>query len=101
MQSSSFEPKQADKLRLQGVVQGILAVWDKADVVCLGEDHARKNDSDLRIALIENPDFLRRVNVIKKERPTVYNLDEQGNRVCALCARENRLAALLSKNQKE
>lgn len=54
----------AAKSRLQGIVKEILAAWDKADVVCLGEDHGRKNDSDLRIALIEHPDFVRKVNVI-------------------------------------
>jgi hypothetical protein len=61
---SVLEPNEATKVRLQGIVKGILAAWDKADVVCLGEDHGRKNDSDLRIALIEHPDFIRRVNVI-------------------------------------
>jgi hypothetical protein len=50
--------------RLQGIVKEIMAVWAKADVVCLGEDHGRKNDSDLRIALIEHPDFVLKVEVI-------------------------------------
>jgi hypothetical protein len=63
-QLSVLEPNEATRARLQGIVKGILAAWDKADVVCLGEDHGRKNDSDLRIALIEHPDFIRKVNVI-------------------------------------
>jgi len=50
-------PSPATKARLQPIVKGILAAWDKFDVVCLGEDHGSKNDSDLRIALIEDPDF--------------------------------------------
>lgn len=63
-QPSVIEPNQAAKARLQNIVEGILAAWDKADVVCLGEDHGSKNDSDLRIALIEHPDFARKVNAI-------------------------------------
>jgi hypothetical protein len=39
-------------------------MWDKVDVVCLGEGHGSKDDSNLRIALIEHPDFLHKVNVI-------------------------------------
>jgi len=54
----------AARARLHGIVKGILAAWDRADVVCLGEDHGRKNDSDLRLALIEDPGFARRVSVI-------------------------------------
>jgi hypothetical protein len=63
-QPSVVEPDQATKARLQNIVKGLLAAWDKADVVCLGEDHGSKNDSDLRIALIEHPDFARKVNAI-------------------------------------
>ena len=66
-QSSAVRPDEATKARLQSVVKGILAGWDKADVVCLGEDHGSKNDSDLRIAVIEHPDFIRKVNVIMVE----------------------------------
>lgn len=66
-QSSAVKPDEATKARLQSVVKGILAAWDKADVVCLGEDHGSKNDSDLRIAVIEHPDFIRKVNVIMVE----------------------------------
>lgn len=54
----------AAKARLQGIVKGILSIWDRFDVICLGEDHGRKNDSDLRIALVEDPDFIRKVDVI-------------------------------------
>jgi uncharacterized iron-regulated protein len=61
---SPVEPDKATRARLQNIVNGILAIWDKADVVCLGEDHGSKNDSDLRIALIEHPDFARKVNAV-------------------------------------
>jgi hypothetical protein len=63
-QPSVVKPNQAAKARLQNIVRGILANWDKFDVVCLGEDHGSKNDSDLRIALIEHPEFVRKVNAI-------------------------------------
>src|SRR5262245_20641560 len=62
--SSLVEPNDATKARLQNIIQGLLAAWDKADVVCLGEDHGSKNDSDLRITLIEHPDFVRKVNAV-------------------------------------
>ena len=63
-QPSVVEPNEAAKARLRNIVEGILTAWDKADVVCLGEDHGSKNDSDLRIVLIEHPDFVRKVNAI-------------------------------------
>src|SRR5687767_7020537 len=60
-------PDEPTKNRLQPIVKGILSAWDKFDVVCLGEDHGSKNDSDLRITLVEHPDFIRKVNVIMVE----------------------------------
>jgi hypothetical protein len=60
-------PNQAIKTRLQPIIKGILAAWDKFDVVCLGEDHASKNDSDLRITLVEHPDFIKKVSVVMVE----------------------------------
>jgi hypothetical protein len=46
------------------VVNAIIGAWKTADVVCLGEDHGRQYDSDLRIALVRHPDFARTVRVI-------------------------------------
>ena len=60
-------PSEATKARLQPIVKGILASWDRYDVVCLGEDHGSKNDSDLRITLVEHPDFIRKTRVIMVE----------------------------------
>lgn len=68
---SDVRPSEATKTRLQPIVKGILAAWDKFDVVCLGEDHGSKNDSDLRIALVENPVFVRKVRVIMIESASV------------------------------
>ena len=64
VQAPSVEPSEATKARLQGIVEGIVSKWAKFDVVCLGEGHGSKDDSNLRIALIEHPDFLRKVNVV-------------------------------------
>ena len=68
-------PTATTRTRLQPIVKGILAVWDKADLVCLGEDHGSKNDSDLRIALVEHPDFIRRVKVVMIESASVAHQD--------------------------
>ncbi len=68
---SDPSPSPATKARLQPIVKGILAAWDKFDVVCLGEDHGSKNDSDLRIALIEDPDFVSKVRVIMIESTSI------------------------------
>jgi hypothetical protein len=72
---TSILPTEATKTRLQPIIKGILASWDKFDVVCLGEDHGSKNDSDLRIALVEHPDFVRKVRVIMVESASVTRQD--------------------------
>ena len=72
---SDVHPSPATKARLQPIVKGIIAAWDKFDVVCLGEDHGSKNDSDLRIALIEDPDFVRKVRVIMIESANIAHQD--------------------------
>jgi hypothetical protein len=53
--------------RFTPIVEGILAAWGVADLVCLGEAHGSKNDSDLRLALVRHPKFPRLVNVIVVE----------------------------------
>jgi hypothetical protein len=49
------------------LVEGILSAWNQSDLVCLGEDHGSKQDSDLRIALVKNPQFARIVKLIVVE----------------------------------
>jgi hypothetical protein len=49
------------------IAGAVLAVFDKADVVALGEAHRRKQDSDLRIALVRHPDFPKKVRNIVVE----------------------------------
>ena len=58
-------PREND--RYAEVVQQILDAWKTADVVCLGEDHGRKYDSDLRLALVRHSAFPRVVRVIVVE----------------------------------
>jgi hypothetical protein len=72
---NDVRPTENTKMRLQPIVKGILAAWDKADLVCLGEDHGSKNDSDLRIAVVEDPNFIRKVKVIMIESANVAHQD--------------------------
>jgi hypothetical protein len=51
-------------VQLRDIVAAIVSEFDTLDVVCLGEDHGDENDSLLRIAVVEHPDFVRKVDVI-------------------------------------
>jgi len=57
----------AAQARYDSVVNGILSAWRSVDVVCLGEDHGRRHDSDLRLALVRHPRFASVVEVIVVE----------------------------------
>jgi|GEM_PF-1520315 len=61
--------------RYAAVVEQILGAWKTADVVCLGEDHGRQYDSDLRIALVRHPDFPRTVRVVVVESANPVHQD--------------------------
>ena len=52
---------------LDGIVPAFISAFDQADIVALGEAHQRKLDSELRIALVRNPDFARKVRTIVVE----------------------------------
>jgi hypothetical protein len=52
------------------VVGALMSVYDQFDVVALGEMHARKMDSDLRIALVRHPDFAKKVRTVVVEFAT-------------------------------
>jgi len=73
--AESVRPTDSVRTRLKPVVNGILSLWEKADVVCLGEDHGSKNDSDLRIAVVEHPDFVKKVRLIMIESANVAHQD--------------------------
>jgi uncharacterized iron-regulated protein len=72
---ASAEPNEQTRARLQNIVKGILVAWNKADVICLGEDHGSRNDSDLRIALVAHSDFVRSVNVVIVESANIEHQD--------------------------
>ena len=56
-----------ESIGIDEIVRTLISVFDKADIVALGEAHLRKLDSDLRIALVRHPDFPRRVRSIVVE----------------------------------
>jgi hypothetical protein len=62
--------------RYAGVVEQILDAWKTADVICLGEDHDRVYDNDLRIALVRHPAFPRAVRAIVVEMANPVHQDE-------------------------
>jgi hypothetical protein len=55
---------------INGIANALMSVHEQFDVIALGEMHARKIDSDLRIALVRHPDFARRVRTIVVEFAT-------------------------------
>ncbi len=53
---------------IDGIVRTLISAFDQADIVALGEAHGRfKQESDLRIALVRNPDFAKKVRSIVVE----------------------------------
>jgi hypothetical protein len=52
---------------LDGIVRTLIAAFDHADVLALGEDHGQRRESDLRIALVRHPDFAKKVRSILVE----------------------------------
>jgi len=50
---------------IDGIVRALIATFDQADIVALGEWHGRIGlDSDLRLALVRHPDFAKRVRSV-------------------------------------
>lgn len=52
---------------IDAIVGALISVYDQFDVVALGEMHDRRQDSDLRIALVRHPDFAKKVRTIVVE----------------------------------
>jgi len=52
---------------IDGVAQTLVSAFDHVDIVLLGETHWQKLDSDLRIAVIRQPDFAKKVRFIVVE----------------------------------
>ena len=61
--------------RYAGVVDHILAAWKSADVVCLGEDHGRYFDNELRLALVRHPAFPATVRAVVVEMANPVHQD--------------------------
>ena len=61
--------------RYAGVVERILQAWKTADCVCLGEDHDRYYDNELRLALVRHPEFPRTVRVVVVEMANPVHQD--------------------------
>lgn len=49
------------------IAQTLVSVFNHADIVALCDDHGRKLDSDLRIALVRHPSFAKKVRIIVVE----------------------------------
>ncbi len=52
---------------LTATVEALLAMWNEADLVCLGEHHGDLDDHALRLALVRHPDFPSTVRVVVVE----------------------------------
>lgn len=61
--------------RYGDVVDRILGAWKSADVVCLGEDHDRYFDNELRIALVRRPAFAKTVRAVVVEMANPIHQD--------------------------
>ncbi len=57
-----------ESVGIDGIVGTLISAFDQADIVALGEAHGRfRQESDLRIALVRNPDFAKKVRSIVVE----------------------------------
>jgi uncharacterized iron-regulated protein len=70
----SLTGRQSTDVRLPGetigpdnIVGALISAFDHVDIVALGDSHWRKVDSDLRIALVRNPEFAKKVRFIVVE----------------------------------
>src|SRR5262245_1986059 len=52
---------------IDGIAQALITVFDKFDVLALGEAHGKQLDSALQIALVRHPDFAKKVHSIVVE----------------------------------
>jgi hypothetical protein len=57
-----------ESVGIDGIVQTLIFMFDQADVVALGEAHGRfRQEGDLRVALVRNRDFAKKVRFIVVE----------------------------------
>lgn len=57
----------AESEGIDQIVQTLIAAFEQADIVALGEVHGQQVDSDVRIALVRHPEFARKVRFIVVE----------------------------------
>jgi hypothetical protein len=57
-----------ESVGIDAIVRALISAFDQADIVALGEAHGRfRQESDLRVALVRNPGFAKRVRSIVVE----------------------------------
>jgi hypothetical protein len=56
-----------ESVGIEGIARTLVSAFDQVDVVALGEAHGRRLDSDLRIALVRQPEFAKKVRSIVVE----------------------------------
>jgi hypothetical protein len=56
-----------ESVGIAGIVRTLISALDHVDILALGEAHERQPDSDLRIALVRNADFPKKVRFIVVE----------------------------------
>ena len=52
---------------VDAIARTLITVFDQADIVALGETHVWRLDTDLRIAVVRDPDFVKKVRSIVVE----------------------------------
>ncbi len=52
---------------IDGIARTLVSVFDQADIVALGETHRWRIDTDLRIAVVRHPDFVKKVRYVVVE----------------------------------
>ena len=52
---------------IDGIAQTLISAFDQADIVALGETHVWRLDTDLRIAVVRHPEFVKKVRSIVVE----------------------------------
>ena len=54
----------AETAGIDAIAKTLIATFDQVDMLALGEAHERKIDSDLRLAIIRNPEFARKARAV-------------------------------------
>ena len=52
---------------VENIVPALISAFDQVDILSLGDRHGQKADSDLRVALVQHPDFGKKVRIVVVE----------------------------------